>query len=262
MSHTLAKTIQHPMYRFRFPFARWRPVIRRQPHGITDVALTFDDGPSPTTTPVVLEMLARANAKATFFLTGSRIEAYPELVQALVAEGHAIYAHGWEHIHLEPAGPAVALEVMQRAEALLAQFRPTPSLYLIRLPYNDGFRRAWMHAAMTRFHPNACFAWWNLSTQDYRLAEGCTMVADLEARCRDLGQRMQRIRSLPGSLVLLHEDPFGAPGALAPRVTELILPHVLSAVAARGLRCGLVQTEASVLRNRWFFPAFARERMI
>ncbi|HWX47217.1 MAG TPA: polysaccharide deacetylase family protein [Roseomonas sp.] len=262
MLRTLAKGAPMGMPRFRLPSAQWRPVLRRQPHGVTDVALTFDDGPSPITTVTVLEMLARADAKATFFLTGTRVQAYPELVRAIIAEGHAVYGHGWEHVHLEAAGPAAALEAMQRVEALLAQFRPTPSLYLIRLPYNDGFRRAWMHKAMARFHPNACFAWWTISPQDYRLADGCATLEQLEARCKALGERMRKIRRLPGSIVLLHEDPFGGPGALAPRVSELVLPHVLSAVAARGARCGLVQTEASAMRNRWFFAPLRGEQTI
>jgi peptidoglycan-N-acetylglucosamine deacetylase len=250
------------MYQLRSPFAQWRPVIHRQSLGTADVALTFDDGPSPETTPVILEMLARANANATFFLSGVRVSAYPELVQAIIAAGHAVYGHGWDHIHLEQAGPAAATAAMQRVEAMLSQFRPTPSLYFVRLPYNDGFRRAWMHQAMANFHPNTCFAWWTLSTHDYRLAEGCTTLAQLEARCRALGERMRQLRNLPGSIVLLHEDPFGAPGALASRVAEVLLPHVLSAVAARGIGCSLIQIEASMLRNQWFLPAFSADQMI
>src|SRR3954452_8576895 len=51
-------------------------------------ALTFDDGPAPESTPRLLEVLARHQAKATFFLVGERVEAHPHLVEAIIAGGH------------------------------------------------------------------------------------------------------------------------------------------------------------------------------
>ena len=56
-------------------------------------ALTFDDGPSPESTPRLLEVLARHQAKATFFLVGERVEAHPHLVDEIVAAGHEIANH-------------------------------------------------------------------------------------------------------------------------------------------------------------------------
>jgi peptidoglycan/xylan/chitin deacetylase (PgdA/CDA1 family) len=64
------------------------------------VALTFDDGPSPEHTPRVLELLAAAGAKATFFVIGRKAAAHPELVRAIAAAGHAIGVHGHEHDRL------------------------------------------------------------------------------------------------------------------------------------------------------------------
>lgn len=61
--------------------------------------LTFDDGPSKTVTPLILDVLRQENVKATFFLLGSRVELYPELVKQEYEEGHYIANHGYSHIY-------------------------------------------------------------------------------------------------------------------------------------------------------------------
>ncbi|MBA3489908.1 MAG: polysaccharide deacetylase family protein [Longispora sp.] len=65
--------------------------------GTENVALTFDDGPSPTYTPQLLAMLRQYNIKATFCLVGTEVEAYPELVRSIVADGHSLCNHSWHH---------------------------------------------------------------------------------------------------------------------------------------------------------------------
>ncbi|MRG94778.1 polysaccharide deacetylase family protein [Polyangium spumosum] len=67
------------------------------PDDARGVALTFDDGPSPEHTPKVLDLLDRANVKATFFVIGKKAEAHPELVREIVARGHALGSHGHAH---------------------------------------------------------------------------------------------------------------------------------------------------------------------
>lgn len=64
------------------------------------VALTFDDGPDPHSTPEVLTMLKQANARATFFLVGKKVAKYPEIVRAIVEAGHALGVHSYEHDRL------------------------------------------------------------------------------------------------------------------------------------------------------------------
>ena len=70
------------------------------------IALTFDDGPHPVDTPALLEVLARHRARATFFLVGKSAARHPELVARIVAEGHAVGGHTWDHPSLPtlPAG--------------------------------------------------------------------------------------------------------------------------------------------------------------
>ena len=63
------------------------------------VFLTFDDGPSRTVTPVVLDTLKSENIKATFFLLGNRVELDPDLVKREYDEGHYIASHGYSHVY-------------------------------------------------------------------------------------------------------------------------------------------------------------------
>ncbi len=70
------------------------------PKGARGVALTFDDGPDPATTPRVLDALAARDAKATFFLIAKKAEAHPELVRDMKRRGHAIGLHSYAHDRL------------------------------------------------------------------------------------------------------------------------------------------------------------------
>ena len=62
-----------------------------------EIALTFDDGPNPAWTPQVLALLARAHVHATFCLIGRQAKQYPGLVRAIVAQGHTLCNHTWDH---------------------------------------------------------------------------------------------------------------------------------------------------------------------
>lgn len=65
------------------------------------VFLTFDDGPSTSVTPYILDLLAQQNIKATFFVLGSKVEANPDLVKREYDEGHYIANHGYSHKYSE-----------------------------------------------------------------------------------------------------------------------------------------------------------------
>lgn len=73
-----------------------------------EVALTFDDGPDQIYTPQILDILKEYNVKATFFLLGSKMLQYPEVVQRIKAEGHAIGGHSYSHPDLRKISPEIA----------------------------------------------------------------------------------------------------------------------------------------------------------
>lgn len=75
-------------------------VISRGPAEARGVALTFDDGPSPKSTPRILDLLDEAKAKATFFVIGKKAEKHPELVREILKRGHAVAMHSYAHHRL------------------------------------------------------------------------------------------------------------------------------------------------------------------
>lgn len=105
------------------------------------VYLTFDDGPHPDYTPQVLDVLARYDARATFFVVGSLAQAYPDIIQRIAAEGHTIANHTWRHEDLAGLSRAAFDETISRTQAVLGDLA-TPCL---RPPYGsiDAFTREW-----------------------------------------------------------------------------------------------------------------------
>jgi peptidoglycan-N-acetylglucosamine deacetylase len=73
------------------------PVTTRGSRSRPGVALTFDDGPDPVSTPPLLKLLAERSVKATFFLIGQRAEEHPELVRRILAQGHEVGNHSYGH---------------------------------------------------------------------------------------------------------------------------------------------------------------------
>ncbi len=76
------------------------PIISSSTTDSPAVALTFDDGPSPVSTPIILKLLKHYNYKATFFVIGSKAEQYPELITEIIKQGHSIGNHSWKHDYL------------------------------------------------------------------------------------------------------------------------------------------------------------------
>jgi peptidoglycan/xylan/chitin deacetylase (PgdA/CDA1 family) len=72
-------------------------IPRTVPPETGGIALTFDDGPHPEGTPAVLDLLARAGYRATFFLIGEQVERRPELVREIANQGHLVALHGYRH---------------------------------------------------------------------------------------------------------------------------------------------------------------------
>lgn len=99
------------------------------------VALTFDDGPDPVHTPLLLDVLQAASARATFFVTVSQAAAFPDLVARMVADGHTVGNHGWDHVSL-PGSPEVWEDQVLRANDVLSSLVGDP-VALFRPPYGN-----------------------------------------------------------------------------------------------------------------------------
>lgn len=84
-----------------FPrFGFYLPIISRGARDIKAVALTFDDGPDPFSTPHLLDLLRKYRVKATFFVTGQNAAAHPELIKEILLQGHSVGNHTYTHNNL------------------------------------------------------------------------------------------------------------------------------------------------------------------
>jgi peptidoglycan/xylan/chitin deacetylase (PgdA/CDA1 family) len=98
------------------------PVISRGCTGGTMVALTFDDGPDPATTPRILELLEKNKAKATFFVIGEKAQGHPDLMREIIARGHDVGNHSYCHdvLLMLRSRQTIASEIRMAQEAISA----------------------------------------------------------------------------------------------------------------------------------------------
>ncbi|MDO9108406.1 MAG: polysaccharide deacetylase family protein [Coriobacteriia bacterium] len=114
---------------FGFDYAlRQGEVVKRGPATADAVALTFDDGPGPTYTPAILDILAAHEARATFFVIGEHVERHPDLVRRMIDEGHEVAQHSYTHPDLARLNPESVVEEFdssadQMAERLVVEAR-------------------------------------------------------------------------------------------------------------------------------------------
>lgn len=167
------------------------------------VVLTYDDGPSPASTPALLDLLAEHDAHATFFVLGAAMERAPELVERMRAEGHELGAHGEAHVHpLKALPPRLVRDTWsgcRRLEGTARWFRPT---------YGKLTLGNYVPARLLGMKP----MWWTMDsgdTHDHRPHP--EQIADA-------------LRRTGGGVLLLHDlDRSAARIDLALQITERVL---------------------------------------
>lgn len=85
------------------------------------IAITFDDGPNPDYTEMLLEGLAEREVCATFFLLGKEVEKYPDIVRDIYDEGHLIGTHAYEHVNLSNLNDKAAIEQVDRTNEAIKE---------------------------------------------------------------------------------------------------------------------------------------------
>ncbi len=113
-------------------FSSWARghLLCRVPGASDRFALTFDDGPSRDATPLILDLLSRHGARATFFTLAANVRRAPELIRRMVDEGHEIAAHGDLHLPLPLLPPGgIRREVLRSIAAVVAAGGPRPRFY-------------------------------------------------------------------------------------------------------------------------------------
>jgi peptidoglycan-N-acetylglucosamine deacetylase len=191
-------------------------IERRLRHPV-GVALTFDDGPHPLGTPAVLELLARADAAATFFLVGEQVERWPRVAADIAAAGHEIALHGYRHRNLLLRAPGALERDLDRAVAVIREATGrSPACYR---PPNGVFSAAGLALARRRGWMPVLWSRWG---RDW----GARTTPESIARRATAGLKL-------GDVVLLHDaDHYASPASW--RNTVSALPAILNAVSALG----------------------------
>jgi peptidoglycan/xylan/chitin deacetylase (PgdA/CDA1 family) len=181
------------------------------------VALTFDDGPHPQGTPAVLEMLARANARATFFLVGEQVERRPSLAAEIAAAGHEIAMHGYRHTLLLRRTPWQLSDDFDRATTIIAEATGVePVLY--RPPYGV-FSAVGLAIARRRGWEPFLWSRWGRDWTRRATPEGIARLATRNLSAADV--------------VLLHDADYYSSAGSWTR-TAAALPSIIDAVLALG----------------------------
>ena len=148
------------------------------------VALTFDDGPSPKTTPVALDLLKKYNAKGTFFMVGHAVEGNEDIIKRVIAEGHQIGNHSWDHpvltkISLEKAKSQIndTTAALKKASGL--------DVHIMRPPY--GAINGATQAAVDQ-----SFILWDVDTLDWKNRNTASIMKEVR-------------KAQPGSIILMHD---------------------------------------------------------
>ena len=175
------------------------------------VAMTFDDGPHPRLTPILLDMLKARRIRATFYVIGNRVPQWPGLVQRMLAEGHEVANHTWSHpflTRLSSSGVLSQLDRTAQAVEKVTGRRPVT----MRPPYGAMSYRQRQMVLEARKLPTVL---WSVDPQDWR-RPGSSVVA-------------QRIlhQTRPGGIVLSHD--IHSP-------TIKAMPRTLDGLAAKGFR--------------------------
>ena len=150
------------------------------------VYLTFDDGPHPEATPFVLDQLRAAGAKGTFFCIGKNVQAYPEIYQRILEEGHAIGNHTQNHVNGWKVGTGAYVDNVMEARKYIqgTLFRP---------PYGriTPFQIKRLQAAI----PGVQIIMWDVLSGDF----------DTEIAGEQCLQNVV-FKAVPGSIIVFHDS--------------------------------------------------------
>ena len=169
------------------------------------IALTFDDGPSATLTPKLLDLLAAHHIKATFFVIGENVAEHPEIVTRAAREGHEIGNHSWSHPNLgKMSDDSVRRQLQQTDDAIKSATGKRPTL--MRPPYGSitAREKRWIH---DEFGYDIIL--WDVDPYDWKRPGPAVVRARILKETR------------PGSIVLSHDIHPGTIEAMPSTFDEL-----------------------------------------
>jgi peptidoglycan/xylan/chitin deacetylase (PgdA/CDA1 family) len=175
---------------FRMDAGIFLTSVCRLPHATkNNLILTFDDGPDPAHTPQILDILKQHNAQAVFFCIGKNIQAFPEIVKRMVAEGHIVANHSFHHSNFIGSYSAkkVVTEIQLTENAIINSVGE--SLQLYRPPF--GVTNPNIAKAVKKMHMKVLG--WNVRSFD-------TVRSDKNELLRRITTTLKN-----GDIILLHD---------------------------------------------------------
>lgn len=180
--------------------------------------LTYDDGPGPSVTPALLDLLASQGVRVTFFVRGDHAEASAALVRRALAEGHAVGHHSFAHTNAWTTAPHVHARDIAHGRAVVARLGGDARLH------RPTFGKQTLAAWLASLRDGLVLAWWTIDPQD---SWAPRPIPDVLAELDQAG----------GGVVLLHDfdhyprlDPAqnAAHAAHVLALTEALIAHARS----------------------------------
>jgi peptidoglycan/xylan/chitin deacetylase (PgdA/CDA1 family) len=207
------------------------------------VGVTYDDGPDERWTPAILDRLAAHGAHATFFLLLSKAEQYPGIARRIVAGGHEIGLHGWDHEALPGRPLRSMIDELTAGRMRLEGICGSP-VTLFRPPFGAQNLRSWFAARIAGLDVVV----WSADAEDW-IDQPAGQVA-----------RRALVRVGGGDILLLHDglESGSRPGAQVTTFDRAqVADLVLRGLADRGLRAAGVKEMVAAhgcRRTAWFRP--------
>jgi peptidoglycan/xylan/chitin deacetylase (PgdA/CDA1 family) len=190
------------------------------------VALTFDDGPDPRTTPPILDTLKERGVEATFFVVGRQVAENPALLRRIVAEGHAIGNHTYDHADMSGlSAQQMRDQLRSTQEAVDDALGHHHPMVLMRPPYGNPYAEG--SSALPTFRQvvreqELIPVTWTVDPSDYLLGGDPDAVVRAIARADEAGRKGES-----DEVVLLHDNQ---------RQTAEALPEIIDRYEGSGRR--------------------------
>ena len=160
--------------------------LMEQSQAHPEVALTFDDGPSPKYTPLLLDGLKERNVRATFFLLGKNVKETQELVQRMQAEGHLLGNHTYNHVQLNKIPETTARQEILKTNNEIYEATGKYPEYM-RPPYGAWKKNMELCVEMLP-------VFWDIDTLDWK-------SQNVDAILKAAGEEPE-----DGSIILMHDE--------------------------------------------------------
>lgn len=187
------------------------PIVMPNCNAKPCMALTFDDGPNPLTTPRILDILASEHVHATFFLVGQRVPGNEATVRRMYREGNEVGNHSWSHPDFTKLSQAQITDQIQKTQTVIVA-AGVPAPHLLRPPYGSVNPGVLSQLHMTTVE-------WNIDPDDWSQKDPAKIDANILSHAQ------------PGRIILMHDIYPWTADALRPAIDNLKAHYQLVTVS-------------------------------